>query len=229
MPDSAKAELLRSLARLVRGLSALFWGIPLTLVVYVQTARTNWLDALGWMAALPAVIVTGILFYGLSQLHYFQKQERVWIRSLDRAQILVFINLGLSPFLYWWNKMPSQTLFTTAVTVLAFSSIFFLYHLNHALQRLTAMLPDETLRLETRLFTTLNRYILACIPVVVATYFLLVRFETLPSSLLPLLAHFEGYALWLLLFLLLMPLAMTMALIWKIKEVLFHSVFDGSD
>ena len=34
MPDPApNVELLRSLGRLVRGLSALFWGLPLALIV----------------------------------------------------------------------------------------------------------------------------------------------------------------------------------------------------
>ena len=42
-----KTELMRSLGRLVRGLSALFWGLPIALVVCVQTVNTNWLGSLG--------------------------------------------------------------------------------------------------------------------------------------------------------------------------------------
>ena len=39
MPDPApNPELMRSLGRLVRGLSALFWGLPLALVVCPNTA-----------------------------------------------------------------------------------------------------------------------------------------------------------------------------------------------
>jgi hypothetical protein len=36
-----------------------------------------------------------------------------------------------------------------------------------------------------------------------------------------------GAGIWLALFLLLMPLAMTMALLWKIKEVIFGSLTNG--
>jgi hypothetical protein len=225
--DPAKAELLRSLARLVRGLSALFWGLPLTLVVYVQTARTDWLDLLGAMAVFPSLLVTALLFFGLLQLRHFQKQERIWIRALDRAQILVFINLGLVPFLYWWQKAPNVTQFTVAVGLLSFSSIFFLYNLNYVLQRLTAMLPDEALRMETKLFTSFNQTLLLIIPMLVALYAILLNVKTLPGPIIIFLDAITPFGVWLLLFLVLMPLAMTMALIWKIKEMIFNSVFEG--
>ncbi|MFN7139464.1 MAG: hypothetical protein ACK4UN_09005 [Limisphaerales bacterium] len=225
--DPAKAELLRSLARLVRGLSALFWGLPLALVIYVQTAWTNWLDLLDGMAIFPALLVTGLIFFGLMQLRHFQKQERIWIRALDRAQILVFINFGLVPFLYWWQKAPHVTQFAAAVGILAFSSILFLFNLNYVLQRLTAMLPDEALRMETRLFTSFNRALLLTIPFLVLIYVSLLNVTRLPGPVIAFLDAIAPFSVWLILFLVMMPMAMTMALIWKIKEVIFNSVFDG--
>src|SRR5260370_30504855 len=93
------AELLRSLGRLVRGLSALFWGLPIALIACVQTAKAEWLKSFGIM---PPLASTGLLVYGLWQLGDFQKQERVWRSALDRGRILSLIVFGLSPFLYWW-------------------------------------------------------------------------------------------------------------------------------
>src|SRR5436309_11336719 len=90
-------ELLTSLGRLVRGLSALFWGLPLALVVCVQTAKGEWFDKFG---IIPPVAVTGLLLYAVGLLSSFQKQERVWGAALDRAKIFGLINLGFSPFLY---------------------------------------------------------------------------------------------------------------------------------
>lgn len=230
MSSPQKTELLRSLAKLVRGLSALFWGLPLMLIVYVLTARTEWLNILGGVAMLPGLMVTGLVFFGLSQMHHFQKQERIWIRALDRAQILAFVNFGLCPFLYWWHQMPSVHLFTAAVTVLSLAAILFLFNLNYVLERLTAMLPDEMLRAETKLFCSLNRTLLAAIPVILAFYLLMSNVRTLPGFLIAVLAEVEGrFGTWLLLFLILMPLAMTMALIWKIKEVIFTSVFQAEE
>ncbi len=226
MADPAKADLLRSLGRLVRGLSALFWGLPLALVLYVQVARTDWLEIFGPYAIAGPLAATGVILYGLLQLSNFQKQERIWIRAVDRSQLLVFVNLGLVPFLYWWHRMPFVPLYSTAIVVLAVSSLVFLFQLNHLLLRLTAMLPDETLRLEARLFTGFNRALLAVLSLGVVAYLGLGALHYLPSSVINALARLELMGTWFAVFLLLMPMAMTMAMIWKIKEVIFASLFE---
>ena len=138
------------------------------------------------------------------------------------------INLGLSPFLYWWNKLPSNPFYGSMIEVLVLSSLFFLFALNPVLYRLTAMLPDETLRTEARLFTTLNRYLLLGTGVLLVAYFILARIHQLPHQLLNLLFVMDKLVLWMVLSLLLLPVAVTMALIWKIKEIILASVF-GAD
>src|SRR5438067_7853471 len=79
------AELLRSLGRLVRGLSALFWGLPIALIICVQTAKTEFLKPFG---VIPPLAVTAWICFGLWQLGAFQKQERIWHSALDRAKLL---------------------------------------------------------------------------------------------------------------------------------------------
>jgi hypothetical protein len=223
MAESApNAELLSSLGRLVRGLSALFWGLPVALVVCVQTAKGEWFEKFN---VVPPIVVTAVLFYGLGLLGHFQAQERVWRAALDRAKILSLLNLGLSPFLYWWSRMPSQPFFNSMVHLMMFSGLLFLFALNPLLWRLAAMLPDETLRLETKLFTAINRYLIALTFALLLTYFVLMRAEQLPSILIQLQAVLEKTGLLLALFLVLLPVAMTMALIWKAKETIFNSIF----
>src|SRR2546422_7386701 len=109
------AELLRSLGRLVRGLSALFWGMPAALIVCFYTAKAEGLKSFGMAPLAPPLAATGLLVYGLWQLGGFQKQERIWRNALDRARILSLINFGLSPFLYWWNRVPDQAFFLAMV------------------------------------------------------------------------------------------------------------------
>jgi hypothetical protein len=223
-PAEPKVELLHSLGRLVRGLSALFWGLPIALVVCVQTAKSEWLRPLG---ITPPIAATALLFYGVMSLGHFQKQERVWNRALDRARVFALINLGLSPFVYWWSKIPSQPFFLLSLEVMALSGLLFLFSLNPLLVRLTAMLPDETLRLETRFFTTVNRCLVLATLLVLLLYFGLGRMTALPHQLIDFLILLDRFGLWLVLFLVLLPVAMTMALIWKIKEVILASVFGG--
>jgi len=235
--STPQSELLRALGRLARGLSVLFWGLPIALVVCVQSAKGDWFRPLG---VIPPLVATGLLFYGLTLLGSFQKQERIWRSALERAQFLALLNFGLSPFLYWWNRIPANPFFGVIIEVLTLSALLFLILLNPMLVRLTAMLPDETLRMETKLFTVLNRYILAGLLTLTAAYFVVVHINPdLPDRLirwvlmtapLPHQANMFFYFLeragqWIILFLLLLPVAMTMALLWKIKEVILASVF----
>ena len=220
--SAPNAELLRSLGQLARGLSALFWGLPATLVICAETARASWLKPLG---IIPALAATGLLLYGLWQMGRFQKQERPWRNALDRAKLAGLVNFGLCPFLYWQNKMPRETFFNMAVFVLLLSAILFLFNLNVVLKQLGAMLPDETLRQETRQFTALNRWLLAALLLFTAVYAVLLRDPRLPVALGALFLWINRFSFWALTFFALLPLAMTMALIWKIKEVILDGVF----
>jgi uncharacterized membrane protein len=230
MSDSApNAELLRSLGRLVRGLSALFWGLPITLIVCFHTAKADSLKSFG---IVPPLVTTALLVFGLWQLADFQKQERVWRAALDRARVLSLINFGLSPFLYWWNKVPASTFFLVMVLGMGLSALAFLGSVNLVLRRLGAMLPDEALRQETRQFTVVNLVLLF------ATFLLAVLNVALhikplrlwvawplPVWLGPVVEVVERGSFWFLTLLTLLPLAMTMALIWKTKEVILENVF----
>ena len=215
-------ELLRSLGRLARGLSALFWGLPASLVICAETSRADWLKPWGFM---PALATTALPLYGLWLMGDFQKQERPWRNALDRAQLLGLVNVGLCPFLYWHNKMPAHPFFNAAIFVLALSAIVFLFNLNVVIKQLGAMLPDETLRHETRQFTALNRWLLVALLFLGTAYAILLHDPRLPAALGALFARLEHLGFLALTFFALLPLAMTMALLWKTKEVILDSVF----
>lgn len=225
-PDGPTADLMPSLRRLLRGLSALFWGLPLTLITCVQSAVTEWLRPLGM---LPPILMTALLYFGLHELGHFQKQERIWMDSLDRTKLFALVNLGLSPFIYWWNQFPAIAFFTQAVLVMAASSVMFLISLNFLLQRLTAMLPDEMLRAETKVFTQMNLALIAGLLMAMALYQTLASLAELPAILIEFMELlYATRRAWLLL-LALLPLAMTMTLLWKTKEVVLGSIFGNKD
>lgn len=216
--------LLSSLGRLVRGLSAQFWGLPIALIVCVQTAKTDWLQPLG---LLPPLVALGLLFYALTQIGHFQKQERIWRVALERAKIFSIINIGLSPFLYWANRMPGTPFFTVMIELMTITGLLYLFCVNLMLRRLAAMLPDETLRIETGVFTKMNNYLLLATGLVFASFFILRRFDNFPRFVMYIFSILDHGGLWVLLFMILLPIAMTMALIWKIKEIILASVFNA--
>jgi len=224
-PQSGPSQpLLSSLGRLVRGLSAQFWGLPIALIICVQTAKTDWLHPLG---LVPPMMALALLYYALTQLGHFQKQERIWRLALDRAKIFSLINLGLSPFLYWWNRLPGNEFFTAIIELMAITSLLYLYSVNLLLRRLAAMLPDEPLRIETQVFTKMNNYMLFATALLFGGFFILRRFENFPRMVVHVFSILDHGGLWVVLFMILLPIAMTMALIWKIKEVILASVFNA--
>ena len=217
-------ELLRSLGSLTRGLSALFWGLPASLVICAETARADWLEPWG---IVPALVATALPLYGLWRMGSFQKQERPWRNALDGANLPGLVNFGLCPFIYWHNKMPSQPFFNAAIFVLVLSALLFLFNLNVVIKQLGAMLPDETLRHETRQFTALNRFLLSALLFFSVAYAVLLHDPRLPVTLGTIFVWLQNFGFWALTMFALLPLAMTMALIWKTKEIILDGVFSA--
>ena len=204
----------------------MFWGMPVALIVCFHTARSA--SALGF-GVTPPLVCTAWLFYGLWLLGGFQPQERVWVKALDRARVIALINFGISPFLFWWNRMPGQPFFFAMVLLSAFTAVLFLSSLNLVLRRLGAMLPDEGLRIEIRQFTALNLNLLTVLLLlgVIMVVLRLVRGDGLPLWFNTARQLMDRSSVLLLVPFLLLPLAMTMALVWKTKEVIMDSVFSG--
>jgi hypothetical protein len=229
MPDAARAELLRALGRTVRGLSVLFWGLAWTglvymELVYMEAGQLMWRESFSLAVFVPAFLVSPFLWHGVNHLRAFQPQERIWQRALCRAEGLAVLDAGLAPFLYWWRQLPAVPLYIACVILLSFSSVLLLVQINCVLRRLCAMLPDEALRADTKLYTHFNISVLSAMLAGLALYFLLTCLPVLPGWLVLWVDAATATGIWLALFLVLMPLTLTMALVWKIKEVIFASL-----
>jgi hypothetical protein len=217
-------EWMRSVGRVIRGLAALFWGLPLALIISVQAASSATLSAAGPFGSFAPAVAQAVLCYGLWLMGDFQKQDRVWIAALDSAKLLGLVNVGLAPFLHWHQRMPEVPLFSWAVGLFAVSCLFFLLNLNRVLRRLAALLPDDALRTETAVFTSLNSGLLLSLPLLLGGFTLLARLGRLPAHFEVALRLLGNLQIWLLLLLGLLPVAITMSLIWKIKEAMLASL-----
>jgi thiol:disulfide interchange protein len=121
--------------------------------------------------------------------------------------------------------LPEQVFFADAVLVLELAAVLFLFNLNLVLKRLGAMLPDETLRHETRQFTAFNRWLLVGLIFFAIAVAALVQLPHPSPPVGKILIWIGRASNLLLIFFILLPLAMTMALIWKTKEVILDAVF----
>ncbi len=204
------------LAGVLRGLSAIFWGLPLCLLAFSRHFLAFWPSSYDLL--FPAA-GAGLVLFGVSRLVSFQPGERVWQQAVLSSQTLSLMLLGLSPFLFLWSRLPGEEFFARAVVVLLVTAMGFMASLTRTLVRLSAMLPDATALADARLFHGLSTYVIAVVGgVAVVLYW---RLSPLPlSDFLSLPRQPVGFGRQaLLLLLILVPVAVAMAVTWKLKEV----------
>ena len=210
--------IMRSVVHLLRGLSALFWGLPLVLLAEAHTE----LYAKGrWTVLMAPWAANGLLLFGLGQLHRFQMQERIWRSALDRVMLLGIIHFGLTPFLFFWHAFPYQSFFGHSVHLLFISGMLYLHQLNYVIRRLAFMMPDQTLRQDTELFTGLNRRVLSFLMGLGMLYWSMGWLTAIPAPLYALLKIVDHLIPVAVVLLMVMPVSMTMTMVWKLKESIF--------
>lgn len=217
-------HLLPSLARVVRGLSALFWGLPTALMSCTRTAIGDLLTpGASWLPTVSCAVV----WYGLRQLSHFQPQERVWNRAVLRAELFAVSMVFLSPFTGWWSRRPDNPFFAQSVVALMLVALGFLMTLNGVLRRLAALLPDETLRSDMRLFTRMNSGLVAGLAALVLFWLACLALPGVPEPVSRVLATLDQGRAALVITLGLLPVALTMTLVWKAKEAIVSDIYRG--
>lgn len=226
---ASREELLMNLGPLTRGLSCLFWGLPMCLITCVQVAMTDWYRPLGLFAFAPPTISAFLIWIGFRQLSRFRIEngsDLEWRQSVERSEIFGLVGIGLSPFVYWWSRFPNVEYFTAGMVLMGLNGLACLYQVNHNLRSISDRIPDGELREEVRFFSYLNTCLLWLGLAFVAAYSALVAWKALPNSMIGLIFTLNLVRQWLLLFFLLWPLSITMSMIWKSKRILF--ILSGS-
>lgn len=225
--------LIKGLGGVVRGLSVLVWALPLALAIVVWTVArvdsslpTAFSNLLFSMGVVPGLAITVTLWLGVWQVGRYQPGIPSWQRSADRARGLSLLLIGFSPFLYWWSRRPDVLYFKISAGALILFGLLFLAQLNGMLRRLTAMLPDQALREETGSMARLNYALLAVLAALQILFFALDRVSFQAVAAWVSRQYFEFARLLVLLFMV-VPVAITIALMWKIKETILESVFSG--
>ncbi len=210
---------------LVRGLSALFWGLPLALVVGMQGLVTDWLRPLG---VYPPVFASALLLYGAVLIVRSANLAGIGGRPVrDFAILFAVINLGLSPFLYWWTRLPTISHFYWSVMTFTVTSFTFLYILNKLLLSLTEQLPDEVLRADVQFFSRFNGVLIFSVLFLVILYCVAAEVAqniSPPNPFLGIVQSIYGFRRELVLSLVLLPVATTMSMLWKTKGSILRQI-----
>jgi hypothetical protein len=214
--DGSRVEVLHGLAAAVRGLSAIFWGLPLALLAFARHFLVLWPTLYDLIFPTMAAL---LLLFGVHMLGRLHPRERIWQRAVLCNELLGLALVGLAPFLFFWSRAPSEPYFARAVLFLVVAAFAFIVSLTRTLVRLSAMLPDDIARGDARLFHALSSYVVAVLVCVGIVLYL--RLAPIPlSEFLSLPRQPFGFGRQaLLLLLVLVPVAMAMAVAWKLKEV----------
>ena len=210
-----------SLAHVVRGLGALFWGLPLSLVFSAQTARTDFFGRLGFG---PALFANLLLVYALWELGRCGRRTPRWQAGLFRSRFLAIMMAGLTPFLQWWKVIPGRDHFQFAVFAFLLAGLLFLGHLTMLLLRLAELLDESPLEDEARLFLGVNLPLLGAVALV-ACAVMAVGYSPWRPSLVVVFAPWFYRLGFGVLVMVLLPLALNMTLVWKLKQGLLDQAF----
>ena len=167
----------------------------------------------------------------------------MWQGTVNFAQVLALLMVGLVPFLHWQQQITSDTMtwsqmseaqkhivYSTCIFFTA--SMMYVLNLNHVLARLAAMLPDPILRADVRLFVYLNFGLFLLLVIGLWMHqkadvvFLGLRefapaFAESIGSYLGLAAMMKAAILWAAT----LVVTLTMTMLWKTKEAILNSVF----
>lgn len=137
-----------ALARAMRGFSCVFWGIPLSVLLFAGAIDLR----LPFAARAPAYVFGIFLVY--CGVVYFQRTAlpgRRW-RSLVREMLFVLlIEVYLSPFVFWWRRMPHVPYYVANILVLMLCTTWGLFILNQLAAEIARLLRDRALAVEAQI------------------------------------------------------------------------------
>ena len=133
------------LLRLARGYACIFWGIPLTLLLYLHRVRLG--SPSRGLLQLPGYVLGVVLIYwGLLLLYSVGEISPLWLRRVRRAIASVFLMVYFAPFVYWWQRLPYETFFLINILLLAVCAMWLLMLVNGTIEELAGLRGWHALR-----------------------------------------------------------------------------------
>lgn len=203
------------LVRAARGFSALFWGLPISTMLYFNAVEIRAISQLSF----PAYVVgMGVVVMGLLHLHRARFESSTWSRYSRRSLFAGFLILYMAPVVFWYRVLPPLgTYYAVNIACLTASVVWLLLGINRLVEGLGVVTANPDLSIEARLCGW-SVVVLMVIPVtglLAISVFLSVKYQSTILSEIRTLQ--ETLPSWIHIFLL-VPLSLTMIVTWKAKE-----------
>lgn len=202
------------LLRVARGFNCVFWGIPLTLLLFFNAIRFPFWAA---MPLPPYVLGVLVIYGGLILLHAAGRLTPRWAGLLRAGFAALFLHIYFAPFVCWWQRLPHVPFFLVNVICLFLCTMWLLLVINRLAGELACALDDTGFCLETEICGW-SLILLLLLPFLAVFLFSLqaaLRHQSdLHAELFQLVRLVPRWALALCL----VPFALSMAVAWKAKE-----------
>ncbi|MSR65494.1 MAG: hypothetical protein EXS18_06900 [Verrucomicrobiae bacterium] len=194
------------------------------MILHTVVADPFMRSSLGQLYFSLFVALLAVVCFGTYKLSKVSTIGDRWKRRVRISLALAAINLYFSPFLYWWLTMPDSAFYTMNVFAFIGSVILLLFSLNCLSMDFGRYLGDSSLVVESRLFLGINVLVLA-LPSSGVFVWAAIRswhVDSTQSVGLEFLNLLELPYLWrLTLFIILfLPISLTLANLWRVKEIL---------
>ncbi len=204
----------QQLLRLARGFSRIFWGIPVSLLLFLDVLDIRLVHPV----RLPTYVIGVLLVYwGFTAFQRAAPVDRRWATLLRWGFFLLFMQIYFAPFVHWWRRYPASDYHLYNVIALLCCMMVTLLIINRLSGIVADRLGDRTFRLESNLcgFSVVMLMIVPLSTLVSYSIWGVIRFDT--SFYVELLHTHQQLTRWMnALFLL--PLTLTMLIAWKAKE-----------
>ena len=136
-----------ALIRVARGFSCIFWGIPLSLLLFSGKLDIRLFS----FVRMPAYVLGIFLAYiGTVFLQRAGALSDMWTRRVRQALFLLLVEVYLAPFVYWWRQMPHVPYFTANMAGLVLCTTWGLFVVNRLAGEVCKLLHDRTFFIETQ-------------------------------------------------------------------------------
>lgn len=202
------------LIRAARGFSCIFWGIPLSVVLFARGLDIRLL----YGVRIPAYILGVLLMYtGVIFLQRLGPISPGWQTRVREALLVLLIEVYLAPFVYWWRQMPSVIYYVANVVGLILITAWGLYLVNRISGELAKIVHNTTFFIESQISGWLS-VVFILVPTVQSVLTSITRaIEADALKYFDFSSLFRNTPKWIYAMALL-PFTLSMAVTWKAKE-----------
>lgn len=204
---------------LIRGFACLFWGIPISLLVFSGLPDLR----LGTHLYVPVHLFGLLLMYrGTLQLQRADLLTLRWGGLMRQLMLALVLQVYLSPFVFWWKRLPGVPLYQANLLLLAAAAMYTLRLVSRLAGEWGARLDDRVFRSEAAIsgWTALG-FLASPVLLVPAVLWLLLRGGRWEEGLALATQAAAAWPRWTLL-LFAVPASFTLAVAWKAKELGFE-------